>query len=601
MTEVNAMKRYGLKLFVLLMIVLLSVIGMAGAGTYEQCEYGCGGSYKLHDKKICDKCYRPKDLPLGQGCELVYMYDATNPRVHSIGCIANAHGGDPGSPAVVIANISCTYNNNWFKVTANNEVVQMCDNCHTFTGDGAFSGGDVTEKESPGNDVEHDGKTFVNRWECSNCGDVYMVAERCAEPDCDGVYKLHDGRICNKCHSVKAGETCKLCYKYSKTTSTHDITCLEHPDEGFLQVAKCTYGKGYYRDFNGAKEKVCDLCHNNDGQHLDGTITAGDSNTVDTLPDGTHLVNSLKCTTCEDIFTALAHECKENAAHEVPICEVCYLDDDGRVHNPAATTPEDCEVCSEIIAEQTPEEPVCKHTTLINRYFTWLDAKQHRESSQCKDCGEAMEITSSHSANASWHNGTVCLYCRTDANGVKHNWSNGECTVCPKPIPDGLNPDDGWYYEGGEKSDFTGLAEYNGSLFYILNGEWQRNANGLTLIIDEFWFLAGGQVQEHHGFALYDGEWFYLDGGKLDTTASGLFKYDGEWFLVAAGRLVSERKGLAQLPNGDWYYIADGRMVQEYSGVVQWAGDLFEVANGKMLRWIGPGNRDYHGILNGWY
>ena len=479
MTEVNAMKKYGLKLLVLLLIVLLSVIGMAGAA--DTCEH----SYTLHEKKICEKCYSVKPYAL---CELVYIYDATKPEVHSIGCIADGHGGMLSDPVVFKDDVSCTYNNNWFKATADNSAVPMCDLCHNYD------------------------KNTHNR---SYCG---------------------------------------------------------------------------------------------------GTVTEGDSNTVATLQDGTHLVNSLKCTNCGDIFTTLAHECKDNAAHEVPVCEVCYLDDDGRVHNPAAATPEDCAVCLEIIANQNTgegptdgddseklEEPVCKHTTLINRYFTWVDAKQHRESSVCKDCGEAVESIGYHGTSASWHNGTVCLYCRTDENGVKHNWSNGECTVCPKPIPDGLNPEDGWYYEGGEKIDFTGLAEYNGSLFYVENGQWQKELDGLKLIGDEFWYLAGGQVQEHHGFALYDGEWFYLDGGKLDITASGLFQYDGEWFLVAAGRLVSERKGLAQLPNGDWYYIADGRMVQEYSGVVQWAGDLFEVANGKMLRWIGPGNRDYHGILNGWY
>ena len=594
------MKKYSVKLLALLLIVLLSVIGMAGAADT------CAHSYTLHGGRICSKCFSVK---AGAGCSMYYSH-INGTKTHKVYCGTAGHGSE------LIRQENCIYTSGYYSVS-DGKAQKVCNLCHDEQWHAKGSVREVSSNQAIFLDAD---THLVDNLDCDKCGVMYTARRHdyklldkhgvyvCSDcntdkdgkehdkdatswlvchgcngcTNCDGLYLLHGNRICDKCHSVKADAQCDLMYVYIETAQEHDIYCVNPAHNSQYELItreQCATANGYYRIKDGVPATICDLCHNNDGQHLDGTITEGESNTIATLPDGTHLVNSLKCTTCDDIFTTLAHECKENAAHAVPICEVCYLDADENQHDPTAVTPEDCEVCAEIIAER---EPVCKHTTLINRYFTWVDAKQHRESSVCKDCGEAVESTGYHGTSASWHNGTVCLYCRTDENGVKHNWYSGECTVCPKPIPDGLNPDDGWYYEGGEKSDFTGLAEYNDSLFYVENGQWQKELDGLKMIGEEFWYLAGGQVQEHHGFAEYDGEWFYLDGGKLDVTASGVYGYDGKTFLVAAGRLVSECTGLAQVPSGEWYYVAEGRVLTEFSGEVEYDGKTFQIVNGKL-------------------
>ena len=256
--------------------------------------------------------------------------------------------------------------------------------------------------------------------------------------------------------------------------------------------------------------------------------------------------------------------------------QVCQRDGCGEILTPAlnhtpgssadCTSDQTCTVCGETLAYATGHN----YKGMTNKVYKNL-GENHDVDGICPDCGCKIGHREPH------------IY-YLHVNGVKKCACGAIDPNYVAPIPDGINPEDGYVYEGGVRSDFTGLYPYNGGLFYILNGQWQRGANGLTLIIDEFWFLANGQVQEHHGFAEYDGEWFYLDGeGKLDTAASALFQYDGERFLVAAGRLVSEHNGLAQVPSGEWYYVAEGRMLKEFTGEIEYDGKTFQIVNGKLV------------------
>ena len=280
---------------------------------------------------------------------------------------------------------------------------------------------------------------------------------------------------------------------------------------------------------------------------------------------------------CEDCGAPLgftdfgsAHYGGTATCDQPKICEGCnaeYGDTLNHVPGSAAdcTSPQVCaRGCGYVYKPATGHN----YGDMTNKQYTNLGAN-HDVDGICPGCGEEIGYIEAH------------IY-YTQVDGVKKCACGAIAPDYVAPIPDGLNPEDGWVYENGEKSDFTGLYPYNGGLFYILNGQWQRGANGLTLIIDEFWYLANGQVQEHHGFAEYDGEWFYLDGGKLDTTASGVYGYDGKSFLVAAGRLVSECTGLAQIPSGEWYYVAEGRVLTEFSGEVEYDGKTFQIVNGKL-------------------
>ncbi|MCD8023608.1 MAG: hypothetical protein LUF30_11775 [Lachnospiraceae bacterium] len=166
-------------------------------------------------------------------------------------------------------------------------------------------------------------------------------------------------------------------------------------------------------------------------------------------------------------------------------------------------------------------------------------------------------------------------------------------------VKDGLTLDSDGVFRYYENDVFTGtysgVASYDGGLFFINSSLVDKDANGLCLYDDVWYFVSLGQVQlQYTGLALYDGEWFYITEGILDTTVNGLIPYDGETFLVAAGRLLLDYNGLwlnSSSIGGDdqWYFIAAGQ-VQNVTQVTMYDGAFFYVVNGILAS-------DYNGTV----
>lgn len=179
------------------------------------------------------------------------------------------------------------------------------------------------------------------------------------------------------------------------------------------------------------------------------------------------------------------------------------------------------------------------------------------------------------------NNGVINLVDGASLNVL--GYLRGSGTVLQPASSNYLDPDTGIYYINGKPSNYTGMVDYNGGSFFVVNGRLNRNANGLTLVGDKFLFLAYGQLQVHHGFALYDGEWFYLDGGELDLNATGIYEYDGGLFVIAVGRLVSEYTGLAEV-DSKWYFVVNGQVQTQYTGYLDWNGVKYLIVRGQMIR-----------------
>ena len=134
---------------------------------------------------------------------------------------------------------------------------------------------------------------------------------------------------------------------------------------------------------------------------------------------------------------------------------------------------------------------------------------------------------------------------------------------------------------------YSGMALYKGSLFFVVNGKIAEQANGLMQDPnhpEDWYFCANGQVQGGYtGLAEYDGEWFYIEDGMLNTSLAAYVPYDGGLFYVAAGRILREVNGLAQDPEGsDWYYLAEGQAQTQYTGLAMYDGEWFYVVRGKL-------------------
>lgn len=173
----------------------------------------------------------------------------------------------------------------------------------------------------------------------------------------------------------------------------------------------------------------------------------------------------------------------------------------------------------------------------------------------------------------------------------------------PHPVlPTGIYKDeDGAFrlYEMGVfDEDFTGI--YNGynhvldkdGKWYVVEGIWENDAMGATLVGSTWYFLANGKVQEVTQLAEYQGKWFYVVNGVIDTSKTALVDYNGGKFVVALGRIVDEYSGLwqnAKSIGGDdsWYYVAKGQVQTQYTGLVQYNGEWFYVENGQLVPYNG--------------
>ncbi len=156
---------------------------------------------------------------------------------------------------------------------------------------------------------------------------------------------------------------------------------------------------------------------------------------------------------------------------------------------------------------------------------------------------------------------------------------------------DGLYKDeDGkyrYYVDGVFQKDTTGVIDYAGNKFVVVNGVLANETSGLWY--DEasktWYFLSEGQVRaDYSGTVLYDGEWFYVSNGKLNEAVNGLVAYNGGTFLFTEGRLRTDVSGLWQDINDEesWYYLALGQVQTQHSGVAMYDGGFFVVKEGKL-------------------
>lgn len=143
------------------------------------------------------------------------------------------------------------------------------------------------------------------------------------------------------------------------------------------------------------------------------------------------------------------------------------------------------------------------------------------------------------------------------------------------------------YYENGVfKSDFNGIADYNGAKFFVKDGILASDLNHVQLSPDgkDFYYLTSGRITtEYTGLNPYDGEFFYVVNGKIDLTKNGIVEYNGKKFLVAVGRKVKEANGLWPDPDGTWYFLANGEVQDQYTGTTTYDGKTFTLENGKLV------------------
>ena len=168
----------------------------------------------------------------------------------------------------------------------------------------------------------------------------------------------------------------------------------------------------------------------------------------------------------------------------------------------------------------------------------------------------------------------------------------------------------GWCYLNNGAVDYsvTGLYEYGGSWWCVVNGLIDFNYYGLAY--DEsvgWWYVAGGRVDNTAtGLVLFNDAWWYVENGAVRFDYTGLatdsvvgtwyvvngmidFSYNGflsgendVWTCIAGGRACYDYTGLWSDGQLGWWYVKDGLIDKSYTGLVSNSAGSWYVVNGML-------------------
>ncbi len=203
--------------------------------------------------------------------------------------------------------------------------------------------------------------------------------------------------------------------------------------------------------------------------------------------------------------------------------------------------------------------------------------------------------------------GTYIVYYRVFGDN-NHNDSETGSVVATISYADGLNKIDSvWYYckNNQIQTDFTGLVEKDGTLYYIQRGELHWGVNTLIKHDGTWYYIKNSMVDNSYtGLVQKDGTWFYVQNGVLhwgvetlvkrngtwfyvknsmvDWNYTGLVKKDGAWFYVQKGVLHWGVETLVKR-NGTWFYVKNSMVDWNYTGLVKKDGVWYYVQKGKLV------------------
>lgn len=185
----------------------------------------------------------------------------------------------------------------------------------------------------------------------------------------------------------------------------------------------------------------------------------------------------------------------------------------------------------------------------------------------------------------------------TDSDGKLKYFKNDEIVTSYTGLVYSTSHKDWFYVEKGIVNfDFTGVTDYNGTIWYVKYGMLDKSINGLNYISGQWYYFNAGKVDTKYvGLAYKNSVWWYVKNGTIDKTYTGLVYYEEDWWYVTNGQLDKSYKGITYM-NNDYWFVKDGK-ISKTSGIWEQDGNIYYVVNGKVDKSVT--NLIYH---NGtWY
>ena len=132
----------------------------------------------------------------------------------------------------------------------------------------------------------------------------------------------------------------------------------------------------------------------------------------------------------------------------------------------------------------------------------------------------------------------------------------------------------------GEFTSITGLVEYQGKYFYVVNGYWRKNVTDVIKYNGKWFYVVDGKwANKTTTLFKKNGSWLFIQKGKW-TSQTAIASYQGKYFYIKGGKWINTANGILKC-KGKYYYIKSGKWQEDYSGFVKRNNTFFYVENGK--------------------
>ncbi len=154
---------------------------------------------------------------------------------------------------------------------------------------------------------------------------------------------------------------------------------------------------------------------------------------------------------------------------------------------------------------------------------------------------------------------------------------------------------------GDYYSNMTGLVNYNGKTYYVIDGVWSNQiADKLYKIDGKWYYIVDGKLSNKTTLVKYNGKWYYVKNGVKNTSTT-IVKYNGKWYYVEKGIKKTATKLVKY--KGKYYYVKDGK-VSFTTGVKKVSGKYYYIKDGKWSKSTTLYKKDgkYYAVKSGkWY
>lgn len=139
------------------------------------------------------------------------------------------------------------------------------------------------------------------------------------------------------------------------------------------------------------------------------------------------------------------------------------------------------------------------------------------------------------------------------------------------------------YYTDGAINKANTLVKYNGSWWYVHDGNIDFGANTLVKFNGSWWYVHGGKVDfDTRTLVKFNGTWWFVEGGRVNWNSETVVKYGGTWYYAKNGQVNWNSGETLCKYNHFWWYIKNGKIDFNSTTLCKYNGTWWYVRGGRV-------------------